>query len=221
MCNNAVPAQRMILIVDVLHDLAIRDRIVPLLDISLVAFVEAIPKKRDHRHADCFLILRLLFEPFDLSMVLSGNDCHSQHAELLDPVLLNGFNYDPPIHGHPFLLSNSNPCPAAVVIGNALNPCTRIAVPDRTLLPRSACAIPYCRIHIRHGDHAGGHAGIVAGIAGGRGSLGVVLDQRGVAFRKIHLHGIEQSSVGRRVQCMGYGIAVEFAGQCPQRIPDL
>ena len=117
--------------------------------------------------------------------------------------------------------SDPYPRAAAVVVRDTLNPCARIAVPDRALPPCSGIAVPDGCVHVRHGDHTGGHAGVVAGVAGGRGGLAVVQHQCGVALREIRLHGIEQCGVGGRVQGVGDGVSVEFAGQCSKRTANL
>lgn len=57
MRDYTIAAQRMILVVDILHDLTITNGVVALRGIGLVALIESVPEQRDHRQTNRLLLL--------------------------------------------------------------------------------------------------------------------------------------------------------------------
>ena len=104
MRNHSVTALSMILVVDILHDLAVTDGIIPLLNIGLVPLIKPVPEQRDHRQTNRFLIIRFLLQPLYLFSVLPSDNCNRQHACLLHPVFLHRFCNHFPVQRHPFFL---------------------------------------------------------------------------------------------------------------------
>ena len=97
MADNPIPTQPMILLIDVLHDLPITDRIIPLLDILLVPSIEPIPQQRHHRSLQGVSFLLVLLDLLSLLPVLPSNQSHQQNANLLYPVFLDRLPYNAPI----------------------------------------------------------------------------------------------------------------------------
>ena len=98
---DPIAAEGMVLLIDVPHDLTVRDRVVPVLHVAAVALVKAIPQQRHHGLSDCLLIVGALVKPLDLTVVLPGDHAQRDDAELLHPVFLNYLPHGIPVHRHP------------------------------------------------------------------------------------------------------------------------
>lgn len=178
MRDHAVSAQGMILIINILHDLPITDWVESLLHVLLVALIKSVPEQGYHRHADGLIVSSILLQLLRLPPVLPCDDSNRQHTHLLNPVFLYRFHNQFPVQRHPFFhILYSDPAAPAIVIRNALNPCSSIAVPHCTLHPCSVVAVPDRRIHVRHRHSNAGYACIVAGISAGRRGLTIVDNQ--------------------------------------------
>lgn len=94
----------MVLPVDVLHNLLIPDRIVSLVNTHLIPLIKPVPQQGHHRLTESILILRLLFDPFDLPLVLPGDNAQHKHTSLLHPVFFYHLNDHSPGHTHPLFL---------------------------------------------------------------------------------------------------------------------
>ena len=103
MRDHAVSAKRMILVIDILHNLPIPDRIESLLDILLVSLIEPVSEQRDHRHADSFIVRGIVLQLLRLPPVLPCNDSYRQYTNLLNPVFLHCLRNHLPVQRHPFL----------------------------------------------------------------------------------------------------------------------
>lgn len=182
MRNHTVAALCMILIIDILHDLAIPDRIIPLLNIYLIPLMKPVSEQRHHRTAERFVVRIVVLQLTNLLSVLPCNNCDSKHTSLLNPVFLNGFNDNFPVQKHPFFLLYSYPSTCAVVIRNALYPCSAAAIPHGALLPCSVVAVPDGCFHIGHSHGNARHARIVAGIPGAGRRLAIIDNQHRVSF---------------------------------------
>lgn len=97
MGDYAISAQRVILGVDVLHHLAIWNRVISLSHIAPVPFIKAIPKQCRHRFPYGLLILCVAF---DAAVIDRGQNAQSQHAKLLHPVFTDDFPYHIPVQVH-------------------------------------------------------------------------------------------------------------------------
>ena len=106
MGDHAISAQRVILGVDVLHHLAIWNRVISLSHIAPVSFIKAIPKQCRHRFSDGLLILRIAF---DAPVIDRCQNAQSQHAKLLHPVFTDDFPYHIPVQVHSHFLH----CPSS------------------------------------------------------------------------------------------------------------
>ena len=168
MRDHAISTQSMVLVIDILHDLPIPDRIKSLLHVLLVSLIESVSEQCNHRHADGLIVGGIVLQLLCLSPVLPCDDGHCQHTQLLNPVFLHCLRNHFPVQRHPFLpFLYLNPSASAVIIRNTLNPCAVVAVPHRALLPGTVVAVPDRCIHIGHCHGDAGHAGIVAGITAG------------------------------------------------------
>ena len=131
--DNTIAAEGMVLLIDIPHDLTVRDRIVPVLHVAAIAFIKAIPKQRHHGLPDRLLIVGALTELLYLTIVLPGDYAEHDDAKLLHPVFLNDLPHGIPVHRHfPFLLFRQ-PGTAVVVIRHDLPPGAVIVVPDRRI----------------------------------------------------------------------------------------
>lgn len=109
MGNDAVAAEGMVLLIDIPHDLPVGDRVVSVLHVAAIALVEAIPEQCDHRKPDGFLVVVPFLQLLELSVVLPGDHALREHAELLNPVLLDDLPYSLPVHRHSlFFIYTSN-----------------------------------------------------------------------------------------------------------------
>lgn len=100
MRNDPVASESVVLFIDIPHNLTIWDRIVSVLHVTAIAFVEAITQQRHHGLPDRFLVVGALAELPDLSVVLPGDYAQRDDAELLHPVFLNDFPHGIPVHRH-------------------------------------------------------------------------------------------------------------------------
>lgn len=214
MRDYPISAKRMILIVDILHDLPILDRIISRLNMLLVPLIKAVTLQRHHCPLQRFLILCVLFQPFHLCSVPPCQYAHRKYTYLLNPVFLHCFSDHFPVQMYPFFpVLYPDPAASAVVIRNALDPCSTAAVPYRALLPGTVIAVPDRRIHVRHRHGDACHAGVVAGIAAGRRSLSIINDQRRIAFRQVRLLSVEECRIAAFAQRMRGRIAVKLTRQ--------
>ena len=144
MSDNSVPAEGVVLLVDIPYDLAVGDGVISVFHVATVALIEAIAQKCHHGLPDRLLVVRALTELLQLAVVYPGDDTQREYTELLYPVLLNDLLHSFPVHRHSPLYLYLNPGTAIVVIGHdlnpgavfviiggALHPCAVVVVPDR------------------------------------------------------------------------------------------
>lgn len=163
---HTIAPKRMVLGVDVLHNLTITDRKIPLLDILLITLIKSVPELRNHSHPDRLIVRSYFLQLFGLPPVPPCDNSNHQHTYLLNPVFLYCLSDHFQVQRHPFLhILYLNPCASAVVIRNALNPCSAIAVPYRTLNPCSSIVVPYSSLHVSYCHGNAGYSSIVAGIS--------------------------------------------------------
>ena len=103
MRDHAVSAKRMILVIDILHDLPIPDWEIALLDIDLLTLIEPITEQCNHRHTDGFIVRGIVLQLLHLPPVLPRYDSYRQHTNLLNPVFLHCLRNHLPVQRHPFL----------------------------------------------------------------------------------------------------------------------
>lgn len=83
MCDDAVPAQGVVLLIDIPHDFSIANGIEAVADMSLVLLIKPVTQQGHHRQLQRFLILHILLEPL---VVLPGDQAKDQGTKLLHPV---------------------------------------------------------------------------------------------------------------------------------------
>lgn len=83
MGNDAVPAQGVILLIDIPHDFLIANWIEAVADMSLVLLIKPVAQQGHHCQFQRFLILYILLEPL---VVLPGDQAKDQGTKLLHPV---------------------------------------------------------------------------------------------------------------------------------------
>lgn len=83
MCDDAVPAQGVILLIDIPHDFLIANWIEAVADMSLVLLIKPVAQQGHHCQFQRFLIIYILLEPL---VVLPGDQAKDQGTKLLHPV---------------------------------------------------------------------------------------------------------------------------------------
>lgn len=83
MCDHTISTQCMVLVIDVLHHFSVPNGKISLMDIGFISLIESVSKQCDHRQTDRLFFLRLFSDSLDLPPVLSCDNRHSQHADLL------------------------------------------------------------------------------------------------------------------------------------------
>lgn len=70
MCDDAVPTQGVVLLIDIPHDFSITNGIEAVADMPLVLLIKPVAQQGHHRQLQRFLILHILLEPL---VVLPGD----------------------------------------------------------------------------------------------------------------------------------------------------
>lgn len=91
MRDHAVAAKGVVLIVNVLHHLPVRDRVKALPHIPAISFKEAVAQKRHHCLTHGLLLGRVLANALQLPAVLPCDYAQHLYAKLLYPVFFNDF----------------------------------------------------------------------------------------------------------------------------------
>ena len=100
MRDNSVAAKGMVLLIDITHDLAVRDGVISVLHVATVALIKAIVQKSHHRQPDRLLVVGALAQFLQLAIVYPGDDTQREYTQLLYPVFLNDFLHSIPVHRH-------------------------------------------------------------------------------------------------------------------------
>lgn len=110
MIDYSVAAQRMILLVYVLHHLSVANRIEALPYVVFIALIKSVAQERHHRKPHCSLFFNASIELLLLLVVLPSDNRQSKYAELLHPILGYHLANHFPIHKHPFFLKLESMC---------------------------------------------------------------------------------------------------------------
>lgn len=202
MRDHAVATKDMVLLINIPHDLPVRDWVVSILHVAAITLIEAITEQRDHRLSDRLLIVGPFAQFFQLMIILPGYNAHRENAQLLHPVFLNDFLYGIPIHKHPSSLS-LHPGTSTVVIGSYLYPGAVIVVIDGALNPCSVVVIPDGRRNVGDRDSDGCDSGVIGRVSAARRSLAIVDDKGLIPCGKICRQIVEECSVGRGAESVG------------------
>lgn len=97
MCDDAVPAQSVVLLIYIPHDFSITDGIEAVADMPLVLLIKSVAQQGHHRQLQRFLILHILLEPL---VVLPGDQAKNQGTKLLHPVFRKCVQYGLPVQSN-------------------------------------------------------------------------------------------------------------------------
>ena len=97
MCDDAVPAQSVVLLVDIPHYFSIANGIEAVADMPLILLIKPVSQQGHHCQLQRFLILHILLEPL---VVLPGDQAKDQGTKLLHPVFRKRVQYGLPVQSN-------------------------------------------------------------------------------------------------------------------------